>query len=128
MVSTHCHFSQKAAYSRARASSYCIYRFFNVARYAIPVARYAIRVARDAIRVLREGRNLHLGGPVCTDKQRAAYPSVSKIFKEGRSNPSNQLLTNLSPKPWPNSGRSGHPFQSDNSAVQFMLRVVLNVE
>ena len=104
MVSTHCHFSQKAAYGRARASSYCIYRVLNVARYAIPVARYAIRVARDAIRVSREGGNLHLGGTVCTDKQRAAYPGVSKIFKEGRSNPSNQLLTNLSPKTWPNSG------------------------
>ena len=71
MVSTHCHFSQRAAYGRARASSYCIYRFFNVARYAIPVARdaipvarYAIRVARDAISVSREGGNLHLGGTV----------------------------------------------------------------
>jgi len=71
MVSTHCHFSQKAAYGRARASSYCIYSFFNVGRYAIPVARDAIPVARDAIpaaryaiRVSREGGNLHLGGIV----------------------------------------------------------------
>ena len=71
MVSTHCHFSQKAAYGRARASSYCIYSFFNVARYAIPVARdaipvarYAIPVARDAIRVSREGGNLPLSGTV----------------------------------------------------------------
>ena len=58
MVSTHCHFSQKAAYGRARASSYCIYSFFNVARDSIPVARYAICVSR-------EGGNLHLGGTVC---------------------------------------------------------------
>ena len=58
MVSTHCHFSQKAAYGRARASSYCIYSLFNVARDSIPVARYAIRVSR-------EGANLHLGGTVC---------------------------------------------------------------
>ena len=64
MVSTHCHFSQRAAYGRARASSYCIYRFFNVARYAIPVARDAIPVARYAISVSREGGNLHLGGTV----------------------------------------------------------------
>ena len=55
MVSTHCHFSQKAAYGRARISSYYIYSFFNVARYAIPVARDAIPV---------EGGNLHLGGTV----------------------------------------------------------------
>jgi len=52
MVSTHCHFSQKAAYGRTRASSYCIYSFFNVARYVIPAARYAIRGSR-------EGGNLH---------------------------------------------------------------------
>ena len=58
MVSTHCHFSQKAAYGHARASSYCIYSFFNVARDSIPVARYAICVSR-------EGGNLHLGGTVC---------------------------------------------------------------
>ena len=71
MVSTHSHFSQKPAYGRARASSYRIYSFFNVARYAIPVARDAIRVARDAIRVARdaisvsrEGGNLHLSGTV----------------------------------------------------------------
>ena len=71
MVSTHCHFSQKAAYGRARASSYCIYSFFNVARYAIPVARdgipvarYVIRVAHDAIRVTGDGGNLHYGGTV----------------------------------------------------------------
>ena len=78
MVSTHCHFSQKAAYGCARPSSYCIYSFFNVAhyaipvardaipvaRYAIPVARYAIPVARDAIRVSREGGNLPLSGTV----------------------------------------------------------------
>ena len=64
MVSTHCHFSQKAAYGRARISSYYIYSFFNVARYAIPVARDAIPVARYAIRVSREGGNLHLGGTV----------------------------------------------------------------
>ena len=55
---------KKAAYDRARASSYCIYSFFNVARYAIPVARDAIPVARYAIGVSREGGNLHLGGTV----------------------------------------------------------------
>ena len=72
MVSTHCHFLQKAAWGRARASSYCTYSFFIVARYAIPVARYAIpvardanRVARDAISVSREGGNLLLSGTVC---------------------------------------------------------------
>jgi len=78
MVSTHCQFSQKAAYGRARASSYCIYSFFNVVRYAIPVtcyvipvahdaipvAHYTIRVVHDAIRISREGGNLHLGGTV----------------------------------------------------------------
>ena len=64
MVSTHCHFSQKAAYGRARASSYCIYSFFNVARDEIPVARYVIHVAHDAIRVTHDGGNLHLGGTV----------------------------------------------------------------
>jgi len=64
-------YKKKAAYGRARASSYCIYSFFNVGRYAIPVARDAIPVARDAIpaaryaiRVSREGGNLHLGGIV----------------------------------------------------------------
>ena len=67
MVSTHSHFSQKPAYGRARASSYRIYSFFNVARYAIPVARDAIRVARDAISVSREGGNLHLSGTVFGD-------------------------------------------------------------
>ena len=73
MVSTHCHFLQKAAWGRARASSYCTYSFFIVARYAIPVARYAIpvardanRVARDAISVSREGGNLLLSGTVDT--------------------------------------------------------------
>ena len=64
MVSTHCHFLQKAAWGRARASSYCTYSFFIVARYAIPVARYAIPVARDAISVSREGGNLLLSGTV----------------------------------------------------------------
>ena len=71
MVSTHCHFLQKAAWVRARASRYCTYSFFNVARYAIPVARDAIpvardanRVARDAISVSREGGNLLLSGTV----------------------------------------------------------------
>ena len=71
MVSTHCHFLQKAAWGRARASSYCTYSFFIVARYAIPVARDAIpvardanRVARDAISVSREGGNLLLSGTV----------------------------------------------------------------
>ena len=57
MVSTHCHFLQKAAWGRARASSYCTYSFFNVARYAIPVARGAISVSR-------EGGNLLLSGTV----------------------------------------------------------------
>ena len=57
MASTHCHFSQKAAYSHVRASSYCTYSFFNIAGYSIPIAR-------DAIRVSREGGNLHLGGTV----------------------------------------------------------------
>ena len=68
MASTHCHFSQKAAYGRARASSYHIYSFFNVARYVIPVAQstipvacYTISIARDAISVSHEGGNLHLG-------------------------------------------------------------------
>ena len=46
-----------SAFGRARASSYCSYTFFNVARYAIPVAR-------DAIRVSREGGKLYLGGTV----------------------------------------------------------------
>ena len=46
-----------SAFGRARASSYCSYTFFNVARYAIPVACYAIRVSR-------EGGNLRLGGTV----------------------------------------------------------------
>ena len=71
MVSTHCHFLQKVAWGRARASSYCTYSFFIVARYAIPVARYAIpvardanRVARDAISVSRKGGNLLLSGTV----------------------------------------------------------------
>ena len=57
MVSTHCQFLQKAAWGHARASSYCTYSFFNVARYAIPVAR-------DAISVSREGGNLLLSGTV----------------------------------------------------------------
>ena len=64
MVSTHCHFSKKAAYGRARASWYCIYSFFNIVGYAIPVAGDAIPIARDAISVSREGGNLHLGGTV----------------------------------------------------------------
>ena len=61
MVSTHCHFLQKAAWGRARASSYCTYSFFTVARYAIPVAR-------DAISVSRKGGNLLLSGTVCVIK------------------------------------------------------------
>ena len=64
MASTHCQLLQKAAWGRARASSYCTYSFFNVARYAIPVARDAIPVARDAISVSREGGNLLLSGTV----------------------------------------------------------------
>ena len=64
MVSTHSHFLQKAAWGRARASSYCTYSFFIVVRYAIPVARYATPVARDAISVSREGGNLLLSGTV----------------------------------------------------------------
>ena len=71
MVLTHCHFLQKAARGRARASSYCTYSFFNIAHYAIPVARdaipvahYAIPVARDAIPVARDGDNLLLSGTV----------------------------------------------------------------
>ena len=64
MVSTHCRFLQKAAWGRARASSYCTYSFFIVSRYAIPVARDANRVARDAISVSREGGNLLLSGTV----------------------------------------------------------------
>ena len=58
MVLTHCHFLQKAAWGRARVSSYCTYSFFNV-------ARYANRVARDAITVSREGGNLLLSSTVC---------------------------------------------------------------
>ena len=64
MVSTHCHLPQKAAYGRARASSYCIYSFFNVARYAIPVARNALPVAHYAICVSHEDGNLYLGGTI----------------------------------------------------------------
>ena len=82
MVSTHCHFSQKAAYDRARASSYCIHSFFNVARYAIPVARYAIPVVCDAIRVSLEGGNLPLSGTVSKNKKRIQ----SRITKENKTN------------------------------------------
>ena len=57
MVSTHCQFLQKAAWGRARASSYRTYSFFNVARYAIPVAR-------DMISVSHEGSNLLLSSTV----------------------------------------------------------------
>ena len=64
MASTRCHFSQKAAYSHVRASSYCTYSFFSIVGYAIPVAGDAIPIARDAISVSREGGNLHLGGTV----------------------------------------------------------------
>ena len=64
MVSTHGQFLEKAAWCRARASSYCTYSFFNVTRYAIPVARDAIPVARDTISVSREGGNLLLSGAV----------------------------------------------------------------
>ena len=63
MVSTHCHFSPKAAYGRTRASSYCIYSFINVVHYAIHVVRDAIPVACYAIRIAKGG-NLHLGGTV----------------------------------------------------------------
>ena len=64
MVSTHCHFLQKAAWGRARASSYCTYSLFNIAHYAIPVARDTNRVAHDTISVSREGGNLLLSGTV----------------------------------------------------------------
>ena len=43
-----------------RASSYCTYSFFVIARYAIPLAR-------DAISVSREGGNLLLSGTVKSD-------------------------------------------------------------
>ena len=64
MVSTHYQFLQKAAWGRARASSYCTYSFFNVTRYAIPVVQDTIPVARDAISVSCEGGNLLLSGTV----------------------------------------------------------------
>ena len=57
MVSTNCHFLQKATEDHARASSHCTCSFFNVARYVIPVVR-------DAISVSHEGGNLHLGSTV----------------------------------------------------------------
>ena len=86
MVSTHCHFLQKAAWGRARASSYCTYSFFIVARYAIPVARYAIpvardanRVARDAISVSHEGGNLLLSGTVVCKIKTNNQPSANGV-------------------------------------------------
>ena len=96
MVSTHCHFLQKAAWGRARASSYCTYSFFIVARYAIPVARYAIPVARDAISVSHEGGNLLLSGTVLIQYESKSYDSPHK-FKY-----LNQMTTNHAylPREW----------------------------
>ena len=66
MISTNCHFLQKAAQDHVRASSHCTCSFCNVARYTIPVARNANNfcVARDVISISHEGGNLHLGGTV----------------------------------------------------------------
>ena len=74
MVSTHFHFSQKAAYGHVRASSYCTYSFFNIARYGFPVAQ-------DAIHIAHEGGNLHLGGTVLNNFNLTTMGKIQKSIE-----------------------------------------------